>query len=267
MVPGLADWHPFFRTGPYNFSLIAEGRRQQAGAWLSGYASWGSMSPLGNISLLALAIGAAPWCRRPSPLGRDALPKSGTSASPARLCLGDASAGLGLHHQDFLPKSLSTHEALYFRRYRRDISEAHFRAFWRQALPACRRCWALALQNAVNTVKKTAVLSGLLLFCPFCCCCGWLACCAVLAFCSRWFSGLPSRALDPSHKTLLFTVFCYMCVSGLACGLLFLGCFFWVLWRARACARPHVSLLGWGPAGAQKAGIPCIIWGWGGQHA
>ena len=43
--------------------------------------------------------------------------------------------GLGLHHQDFLPKSLSTHEEVFFRRYRRDIGEAPFCAFWRQALP------------------------------------------------------------------------------------------------------------------------------------
>ena len=42
---------------------------------------------------------------------------------------------IGLHHQGFLPKSLSTHEALFFRRCRRGISKAHFRAFWRQALP------------------------------------------------------------------------------------------------------------------------------------
>ena len=44
--------------------------------------------------------------------------------------LGDASAGLGLHHQNFLPKRLSTHEALFFRRCRRDIRIifAHFGA-------------------------------------------------------------------------------------------------------------------------------------------
>ena len=60
---------------------------------------------------------------------------------------------------------------------------------------------------------------------------------------SRWFSGLLAPA---RHKTLLFSVFCCICVSGLACGLLFLGSFFLGLWRARA--RPHVSLLGWGPA-------------------
>ena len=36
-------------------------------------------------------------------------------------------------------------------------------------------------------------------------------------------------------------------------GLLLLGPL--VRARARACARPHVSLLGWGPAGAQKAHI------------
>ena len=51
------------------------------------------------------------------------------------MSLGDASVGLGLRHQGFLPKSLSTHEALFFRRRRRDISEAQFRSFWRQALP------------------------------------------------------------------------------------------------------------------------------------
>ena len=32
------------------------------------------------------SYGAAPLCRRPSSLGRDALLKSGTSASPARAC-------------------------------------------------------------------------------------------------------------------------------------------------------------------------------------
>ena len=51
---------------------------------------------------------------------------------------------------------------------------------------------------------------------------------------SRWFSCLLARAHDPGHKTLLFTVFCCICVSGLACGLFFLGCCFWGLWRARA---------------------------------
>ena len=35
------------------------------------------------------------------------------TSSGSGLGLGDASAGLGLHHQDFLPKSLSTHEALF----------------------------------------------------------------------------------------------------------------------------------------------------------
>ena len=48
------------------------------------------------------------------------------TSSGLGLGLGDASAGLVLHHQDFLSKSRSTHEALFFRRYRRAISEAHF---------------------------------------------------------------------------------------------------------------------------------------------
>ena len=85
--------------------------------------------------------------------------------------LGDASAGLGLHHQDFLPKSLSTQKALFFRRYRRDLSEAHFRAFWRQALPGMPAMLGprSTKQNAVNTVKncraerRAVVLSVLLL--------------------------------------------------------------------------------------------------------
>ena len=63
-----------------------------------------------------------------------------------------------------------------------------------------------------------------------------------------------ARARDPSHKTLLFTVFVAFAFPGWLraglFGLLFLG----PLARARA-------TLGWGPAGAQKAGIPGIIWG------
>ena len=158
--------------------------------------------------------------------------------------LGDAS-GLGLHHQDFLPKSLSTHEALFFRRYRRDISEAHFRAFWRQALPGMPE---MLLQNAVNTVKnccaerRVVFLSVLLLL--------WLArvlrgpCFFPVGFRAVW----RARAKDPSLKTLLFTVFCSICVSGLACGLLFLGCSFWGLWRARATpCQPSGLGPGWGP--------------------
>ena len=136
------------------------------------------------------------------------------------LGLGDASAGLGLHHQDFLPKSLSTHEALFFRRYWRDISEAHFCAFWRPRAAGHAGDAGSALQKPVNTAKNccaerwAVVLSVLLLL--------WLA--RVLRghlLFSRWLSGR-----DPSHKTLLFAVFCCVCVSGLACGLLFLGCFF-----------------------------------------
>ena len=108
----------------------------------------GSMSSLGNC----FSYGAAPWCRRPSSLGCDALPKSGTSASPAGAC------GLAC-----LWETLAKHRVARFRRVagmvqqglvciietsfqkasqpmkhcivRRDISKAHFRAFWRQALP------------------------------------------------------------------------------------------------------------------------------------
>ena len=97
-----------------------------------------------------------------------------------------------------------------------------------------RRRWALALQNAVNTAKNccaerwAVVLSVLFLL--------WLArvlrgpCFFPVGFRAFW----RARARDPSHKTVLFTVFCCICVSGLACGLLFLGCCYWGLWRARA---------------------------------
>ena len=115
---------------------------------------------------------------------------------------------------------------------------AHFGA---KRCRTSRRCGALALQNAANTAN-----------------CAERWCSVRFAF---------ARARDPSHKTLLFTVFCCICVSGLACELFFLRCCFCGLWRARARARPHVGLLGWGPARAQKAGMPGIIWGWGGQHA
>ena len=68
-----------------------------------------------------------------------------------------------------------------------------FARFGAKRCRACRRCWALALQNAVNTVKNccaerwAVVLSVLLLL--------WLA--RVLrgpCFFSRWFPGLLARA-------------------------------------------------------------------------
>ena len=93
-------------------------------------------------------------------------------------------------------------------------------------------------------------------FCPFCFCCGWLARCAALAFFPLAFgpSGARARPHAPCQKTLLFTVFCCICVSGLDSGLFFLGCCFWGLWRARA--RPHVSLLGLGPSWAPESWHP-----------
>ena len=174
--------------------------------------------------------------------------------------LGDASAGLGLHHQDLLPKSLSTHEALFFSRYRRGISEAHFCAFWRQALPACRRCWVLALQNAVNTAQNccaerwAVVLSVLLLL--------WLArvlrgpCFFPVGFRAFWRARARPRPQNAAIYGVLLHLRFGAGLRAVLFGLLFLGSL------ARARARPHVSLLGWGPAGAQKAGIPGIIWSW-----
>ena len=82
---------------------------------------------------------------------------------------------------------------------------------------------------------------------------------------SRWFSGLLARArATPATKRRFLRCFVALAFPGWL-----EGCSFWAALSAAsgARARPHVSLLGWGPAGAQKAGIPGIIWGWGGQHA
>ena len=121
--------------------------------------------------------------------------------------LGDASAGLGLHHQDFLAKSLSTHEALCFGGIYARLIFAHFGA---------KRCWACRPRSPkrckYRPKKEHAAICGVLLR-------------------LRFRAGL---------RAVLF-------------GLLFLGPL------ARTRARPHVSLLGWGPAGAQKAGIPGIM--------
>ena len=141
--------------------------------------------------------------------------------------LGDASAGIGLHHPIKTSfQKASTQKALFLSRYRRGISEAHFCAFWRQELPDMPALLGPRSTKRCKYRQKTAVLSVGLSFCPFCFCCGWLARCAALAFFAFVFGPSGARARDPSHKTLLFTVFCCICVSGLACGLLFLGCFF-----------------------------------------
>ena len=157
--------------------------------------------------------------------------------------LGDASAGLGLRH----PKSLSTQNALFLSRYRRGISEAHFCAFWRQALPgmpamlgprSTKRCkYHQTVRFAFAVAGSRAARS--LLF-------------------SRWFSGLLARARFPSHKTLLFTVFCCICVFGLACGLLFLGCFL-LGPLARARARDPMSAFWVGARmGPRKPASPAL---------
>ena len=143
--------------------------------------------------------------------------------------LGDASAGLGLHHRDFLPKkpiNPVSQEALFSKRYRKDFRKDHVRAFWRQAL---RMPATLAPCSAKRRRYRQKVLLRVgLTFRWFCFCCGWLARCAAFVF-STWF--LVARA--PGHKTLLFTVVCHACVSGLACKLLFFGWSFWGLWCAR----------------------------------
>ena len=119
-----------------------------------------------------------------------------------------------------------------------------------------------SLYKTLQIPPKTAVLSVGLLFCPFCFCYGWLACRAVLVFFALVFGSSGARARDPSHKTLLFTVFCCICVSGLACGLFFLGCCFRGLWRARATPCQPSGL---GPGWGLESWLPGH--GWGGQHA
>ena len=156
------------------------------------------------VSLLALAIRGARWCRRP--LGR---PKSGTSASPARAC------------------------------------------GW-FCLPVGNPCKTSRIRCAE---RWAVVLSVLLLL--------WLA--RVLrgpCFFSRWFSGLLARALATKR-------FYLRCFVAFAFPGWLAGCSFWAAVSAAsgARARPHVSLLVWALARAQKAGIPGIIWGLGGQHA
>ena len=173
--------------------------------------------------------------------------------------LGDAAAGLGLHHQDFLPKSLSTMKHCFFRRHRRDINEAHFRAFWRQALLGM----PPMLQNAVNIVKN-------------CCAEPWAVVLPVLlllrlarALRGPCFFPVGFRAFWRARATPA-TKRCYLrCFVAFEFPAWLAGCSFWapLSGASGARARPHLSLLGWGPAGAQKAGIPGIIWGWGGQHA
>ena len=147
------------------------------------------------------------------------------------LGLGDASAGLGLHHPDFLPKSLSAQKALFFRRYRRDISEAHFREFWRQALPGMPAMLGPRSSKRCKYRQKTAVLSGELLFCPFCFCSGWLACCAALAFFALVFGPFGARATQATKRCYLQCFVAFAFPGWLA------GCSFWAAVSAASGAR------------------------------
>ena len=105
------------------------------------------------------------------------------------------------------------------------------------------------------------MLSVRLFCCPFCFCCGWLACCAVLAFCPLVFG---ASGATPATKR------CYLrCFVAFAFPGWLAGCSFWaaVSGTSGARARDPMSAQpsrlgpGWGPAGAQKAGIPGIIRG------
>ena len=133
------------------------------------------------------------------------------------------------------------------------LTFAHFGA---KRCRACRRCWVLALRNAVNTAKN-------------CCAERWAGFAFAVAgsraarslLFSRLFSGLlaRARARPQPHNTAIYGVLLHSRFRpGLRAALF--GLLFWGP-LARAHTRPHVSLLGWGPDGAQKAGIPGIIWG------
>ena len=133
------------------------------------------------------------------------------------------------------------------------ISEARFRAFWRQALPDLRRSWALALQNAVNTVRNcyaerwAAVLFALLSL--------WLAhalrgpCCLPIGFRAVWRASAHVRARpQPQNAAICGVLLRLRFRAGLRAvlfGLLFLRPL------ARACDPREPSTLGpgWGPEG------------------
>ena len=135
-----------------------------------------------------------------------------------------------------------------------------FERFGTKRCRACWRCWALALQNAVNTVKNccaerwAVVLSVLLLL--------WLArvlrgpCFFRVGF--RAFRRVRARP-QPQNAAVYGVLLLLRFRAGLRA----------VLFAVSAASSAHaqLSLLVWVPARAQKAGIPGIIWGWGGQHA
>ena len=137
----------------------------------------------------------------------------------------------------------------FFTRYRRGISEAHFCALWRQALPG------MPAMLGPGSAKRCKYCQKLL--------CSALGCCSVrfgfavagsraarsLLF-SRWFSGLLARArATPATKR------CYLrCFVAFAFPGWLAGCSFWAALSgvsgARARATPcQPSALGprWGP--------------------
>ena len=104
-------------------------------------ATWHSMLPLGNLPV-ALAMGLH-LCRRPSSLGRDALPTSGTSASPARACgfaclretLQNIACAQGLGVWGWAWAMLQRCLVCIIETSWRIPSKKLRRAFWRQTLP------------------------------------------------------------------------------------------------------------------------------------
>ena len=91
---------------------------------------------------------------------------------------------------------------------------------------ACRRCWALARQNAVNTVKTAVLRVGLLFLSALLLLC-WLARCAVLAFFPLVFGPSGVRARPQPQNAAIYGVLLHLRFrAGLRAallGLLFLG--------------------------------------------
>ena len=235
------------------------------------------MSPLGNLpasfssrgctrvppTLVMRCLCLAPLHHQPGLAVLLALQNIAYNAGLGRVAdiirVWDASAGLGLHHRAFLPKSFATHVALFLRRCQRDISKAHFHVFWCQALlgmPAMlgpRSTKRRKYRQNCYAERWAVVLSVLLLL--------WLArallgpCFVPVGFRAFWRARAPQPQIAAICGVLLRLRF----RAGLRVflfGLLVLG----PLARARATPCQPSGL---GPAGAPKAGIPGTIWGWG----
>ena len=213
------------------------------------------MSPLGNL-LASFSNGAAPLCRRPSSLCRDALPKSGTSASPARAC-GFACLWETLAYMQGLGRVADIIRVLGWAwvMLQRGLSCIIETSFQNASQPM-KHCFLEGTE--VNTIKncdaeRWAVVRSVFLLL-------WVAralrgpCFFPVGFWAFW----RACARAPSHKTMLFAVFCCVRVS------FFLGCSFGGLCRARAIPCEPFGL---GPGWRPESWHPRHHVGWSEQHA